>query len=99
MNEMSLLEEENFSASNGVFSEENSENNSKENEGITPAKKAVKKKASQGNLQPAKGAKAAVVKTAEQPVKNSPSKKVSEKKVEKAAPEPIGYKKAAAKKQ
>ena len=95
MNEISLLEEENFLASEDAFTEENSVNKRKENERVAEAKKAAKKKTSKVTVAPANAAKPTVHKGDKEAIKKAVSKKVSEKKVEAVTPK----KQAAAKKQ
>ncbi|MCW3114715.1 MAG: 4-alpha-glucanotransferase [Segetibacter sp.] len=92
MNEISLLEEENFSASEEVLSDSNGGNMSKENEQEATGKE-VKKKASKVVPQAAADSKSPTQKGGGQRDKKVSAKKASEKKVGPVAPEPAKAKK------
>lgn len=88
INKISLLEEENFSASNDVTAEHKKKNEGDEKEVVDPGKKAVKSKSS-GKLSKAK-ANESTIKGA---TKKAASKKVSAKKIAVAADKPSTIKK------
>ncbi|GEO11358.1 4-alpha-glucanotransferase [Segetibacter aerophilus] len=92
MNDISLLDKENFSAQEDASSGEDSVNNSSESKGSAPGKKAAKKKVAE---EPAKAKKTAPSKAV---IKKTAAKKAIENKVEAAAPQPAKIKKAAPKK-
>ena len=87
MNEIPLLEENDFSASNDAFPEQPSqEEKSKENEGIKP-KKAAKKRVSKVTPEPEQIAKP-TVKAVKEPAQKVAPKKVVENKVDLIEPQP-----------
>jgi 4-alpha-glucanotransferase len=95
MNEIPLLDEEDFSASGGAASEENSVDNTNKSEVTEAGKKAVKKKSAIVSEEVAKVNKASTSKIA---INEAASKKTVEKKVEVVAPQPVKPKKVAASK-
>ncbi|MDQ6812189.1 MAG: 4-alpha-glucanotransferase, partial [Bacteroidota bacterium] len=94
MNNISIPEDENFSAQEGVFSDPNSANSNTNNERLEEGKKTVKKKTSKPITELAK---VAVLKAAKEAIKKAASKKEGVKKVQALPAQGVAPKKAAKK--